>query len=134
MIENRLMELLKERGYQAALTPRTHVNQPDWNICYNDRHGIAVVIFANSPIEEQKWMDDDVIQVEVIAPPLVRSVDGMIFQEWMDKVDEHFHAHYGMSHNDFEDYNWFDEFDNEVSPDDSFEEWRCMNESNVLGG
>jgi hypothetical protein len=39
-----------------------------------------------------------------------------------------------MIHSDFEDYNWFDEFDNDVSPGDAFDEWKCMNDTGTLGG
>ena len=43
-------------------------------------------------------------------------------------LDKIFNAQYKMNHDDFDDYNWFDEYDNDVTPDDAFYEWKCITE------
>lgn len=84
----------------------------------------------DSPYYSPYWNDDGLY----FKPDAI--IDNLLspFQTWMKELDEFFMAHFGMPHSDFEDYNWFDEFDNDCSAEDSFEEWRCMNEAGTLGG
>ena len=59
--------------------------------------------------------------------------DGDSFEAWKKDLDDLFLAAYGMSSDDFEDYNWFDEWDNDVETADSFEEWKLLTDAGVLG-
>ena len=49
----------------------------------------------------------------------------MTFEELLEALDKLFIEKFGVGHETFDDYNWDDEFDSEVPPDDAFEEW-CL--------
>ena len=85
----------------------------------------------DSPYYDPYWNDEGLyFKKKSINPDDVAEIG---FQGWMTKLDRLFIAKYGLTHNDFEDYNWFDEYDSEVSPEDAFDEWCCMLESGVIG-
>lgn len=47
------------------------------------------------------------------------------FDVWMSELDRLMFNAFRKFHVDFEDYNWYDEFDNDVTPEDAFEEWKA---------
>lgn len=59
--------------------------------------------------------------------------DGDSFEVWKKELDDLFMAAYGFGHGDFEDYNWFDEWDNDVDVADSFEEWKLLTDAGTIG-
>lgn len=133
MIEDNLMKLLAERGYQAVLTPRSEGrveeqegNLPDWNICFYDKNGEMEIIYPTSRVESQQWLLDDVVPV----------LNEFGLKDFLSEIDRMMLADFGMTHNDFEDYNWDDEFESEVEPADAYEEWKIHTEGGtraVLG-
>lgn len=52
----------------------------------------------------------------------------MSFRAWMRLLDRIFNRQYQMNHDDFDEYNWFDEWENDVTPDDAFCEWKAHTE------
>ncbi len=54
------------------------------------------------------------------------------FQAWKDELDELFINHFGLCHDDFEDYNWSDEYNSEVPPEDAFDEWKIHTENGTI--
>jgi hypothetical protein len=57
---------------------------------------------------------------------MIASSDG--YTAFLNEIDSYLMANFGMTHRDFEDYNWKDEFDSEVPAEDAFEEWRIHTE------
>lgn len=53
----------------------------------------------------------------------------MNFNTWLNEVNKLAIADVGRPVDDYEDYNWFDEFDNDVDPDDAYDEWKSHTES-----
>ena len=51
------------------------------------------------------------------------------FDVWMSKLDSLMFEEFHKYHVDFDDYNWFDEFDNDVDPEDAFDEWKAHTEN-----
>ena len=56
----------------------------------------------------------------------------MTFQQWLKELDTHFTRHFGLGHDDFPDYLWYDEYEADCDPLDSFEEWRLQTEDGSL--
>ena len=46
--------------------------------------------------------------------------------EWIKELDKIFIKTFGMNYDDFEDYDWKAEWEAEISPEESFEEWRYL--------
>jgi hypothetical protein len=84
----------------------------------------------DSPYYDPYWNVDGIYLKKIVD----RSACGtsLEFNRWMEKLDMMFIATYGLNHSDFEDYNWFDEYSNDVSPEDAFHEWKCMVESGEI--
>ena len=133
MIEDRLMKLLAERGYNASLVARSEGtieeqegNLPDWHITFYDKNGELEIIYPTSRVESQQWLLDDVVPV----------LNEFGLKDFLSEIDRMMMADMGMTHSDFEDYNWNDEFDSEVEPADAYEEWKLMTDGGtraVLG-
>lgn len=47
----------------------------------------------------------------------------MCFEEWMNRVDWHFFMQFGLGSQDFEDWNWYDLFEDELTPKEAFEDF-----------
>ena len=48
------------------------------------------------------------------------------FDVWMSKLDTLIFSEFGKYHNDFTDYNWYDEYENDVEPEEAFDEWKLI--------
>lgn len=128
-IEERLIQLLLERGFTPTLHPRDklvteRVGIADWTVTFRDRNNEIHVMTALTPVSELWWLEESIGDEAPKTP----------FESWQRELDGFFQAEYGQNHSDFEDYNWFDEFENDVSPGDAFEEWKCLTDSDTLGG
>jgi len=123
MIEDRLMVMLKERGLQAVLNPRSPgIDPPNWCICFSNEFGVNQVMIYSSKLEDQHWLDLPVIEVPQDAPKARH------LSEFLKEIDRLMMEDMGMTHGDCEDYNWVDEFDSEVDPEDAYEEWKIHTE------
>jgi hypothetical protein len=63
----------------------------------------------------------------------MNKADGMSFEDWKRELNRHFNSAFGLGMDDFPDYNWFDEWDNDCDPEDSFYEWKCMTDAGIIG-
>ena len=59
----------------------------------------------------------------------VKFLNEVSLSDWLKELDKFFMCFFGVKHSDFEDYNWDDEYDSEVSPQDAFEEWKSHTEN-----
>jgi hypothetical protein len=122
-IEERLVQLLIERGFTPTLHRRTK-ELPNWTVTFRDANELINVITPVTKVDELWWLCESIGDEAPKTP----------FESWQRELDGFFQSEYGQNHSDFEDYNWFDEFDNDVSPGDAFEEWKCLTDSGTLGG
>ena len=127
-IEDRLVQLLQERGFTPTLHPRDpviteSVGIPNWTVTFRSGDQSMNVITALTPVMELWWLEHSIGEE---APKTQ-------FEAWMNHVSELFMAEFGMGPDDFEDYDWWAEYDGENTPRDSFEEWKLLNQTD-LGG
>lgn len=120
-MEERLCEMLWERKINRDLN---YAPDGSWCIFYypDPESEDYKCIFPTSLICEQDWMELPVLEVEEVA---------MTFEVWMRELEKLFVGNLGLSHNDFESYDWKAEFEGEHTPEDSFEEWKLLTESGV---
>lgn len=50
------------------------------------------------------------------------------YDVWLSELDNCFNQEFAALHSDFPEYNWFDEFDNDVDAVEAFEEWKLLTE------
>lgn len=113
-IEHTLLDLLKERGFTANIA-----RGPSgfWVITYHsDASRELYNIKHNDPVGDQWWMGEEIGDKAPKTP----------FDAWCLEIDKLMAKEYGMGMNDFEDYNWWDEFKDEVPARESFEEWKLI--------
>lgn len=122
-IEQRLIDLLKERGFIPTLHEANN-HLADWSITFRDGTGVINVITRSTNVEELWWLMEELGDRAPKTP----------FEAWLAELDRHFIAKYGMSHTDFEDYDWWGEFESEVSPFEAFTEWKLHVQGSELGG
>lgn len=128
-IEERLIQLLIERGFTPTLHPRDpaiteSVGIPNWTVTFRGGDSQMNVITALTPVMELWWLEDSIGEEAPKTP----------FEAWMRRVNDLFMAEFGLGADDFEDYDWRAEYDGENSPRDSFEEWKLLNNHTDLGG
>lgn len=119
-IQDRLMELLKERSFSPVFSPADE--SINWQITFYDKVGRLNIINSFTPVVNLWWLIEET--EEKVSP----------FEAWLVELDTFFSAEFAMSHNTFEDYNWLGEFESLVSPQDAFDEWKNFNDSSTLGG
>lgn len=51
--------------------------------------------------------------------------EGQTFEQWYAALNTLFARQFGLGVDDFPDYMWWDEFDADNTPEDSFQEW-CL--------
>ena len=50
------------------------------------------------------------------------------YKIWLEELDKIFLREFFQPRRNFDDYNWFDEYDNDVSAEDAFAEWDAHTE------
>lgn len=124
-IVERLSALLTETGLEHKVHHSGGTMEKaftdTWEICFVE-DGVKNTITPETRISELFWLDHDY------------TVPAKGFGKWMSDLNEIFHRYYGCTSSNFEDHNWFDEYENDVSPGDAFAEWKSMNDAGILGG
>ena len=111
-IPHRLSELLRERGYEPKIARGAN---GFWLIDFDDKRGNPHCITPTSLIADQWWMIDETNEDS--------------YSGFLREIDRRMMMDLGMTTSDAEEYNWKDEFDSEVEPDDAYEEWKCHTEN-----
>lgn len=123
-IKARLVEMLTERKIKHHLMDTPANKLVPWVIQYKFDNGDGLgswkLIMPNSPISEQDWMEAPIVDGD--------NVEFISFEAWISAVDKLFVEEFGMESICFEDYNWRDEYESEVTPEASFAEWKAYNE------
>ena len=123
-IKARLLVMLTERKIKHHLVEGDPSKKVPWLIQYKfdegDGLGSWKTIMPSSLICDQNWM----------LEPVIVKIDenALSFDEWLRAVDKLFLANLGMGSEAFEDYNWRDEYESEVTPEDAYLEWTKYNE------
>lgn len=52
--------------------------------------------------------------------------EGQTYEQWYALLDKCFTRQFGLGVDDFPDYMWFDEFESDCTPEDSFLEWMAQ--------
>ena len=60
------------------------------------------------------------------------NAEGQTFEQWLSLLDNHFTRIFLLSHDDFEDYDWWSEFNSNNTPEESFDEWYSQNVSELV--
>ena len=92
----------------------------------------------NAPYYDPYWNDDGFYfklkdgmgNDESYSPPADSDngfIASMSYVDWLKKLDVCFFVD-GLNRHDLEDYNWKDEYDSEVPPDEAYEEWSAHTE------
>ena len=123
-IENRLCQLLIEREFAPKLKPRSTPEAQDWEIVFYDNDMDIHVIHSTTPVAKLWWLEESIGEAAPKTP----------FDAWLQDLDRLFMAEYGLSHDDFDDYDWHSEFDSKIPPKEAFDEWQLLNEGSTLGG
>ena len=84
----------------------------------------------DSPYYHPYWNEEGVYFKQVFE----HNGTKVSFEDWLVQLDRLFVAKFGLTHNDFEDYDWHGEFDGENTPVEAFEEWQLIQEGATLGG
>lgn len=116
-IEDRLVLLLVERGYNVSIHPRSRPAAQDWEIKFIDNHGTHHLIEPHTQVQNLWWLVEP--DGKAAKTP---------FESWLKELDGFFMEAYGLSHTDFEDWDWYAEFDSDNSPLDAFREWQAINQ------
>lgn len=55
------------------------------------------------------------------------------FKEWKMVLDVIFCSHIGLLSDDVKDYNWWNEYESNLNPMESFEEWKLLSKYTDFG-
>jgi len=125
-IQTRLIEMLTERGIRSEFV--VHIKGPKiWSIFYyNNPDDVDdyKTINHDSLVSDQDWMELPILSGE-------EATQAIGYERWLKDLDMIFNEAFGAGHECFDDYNWWDEYESEHSPEDAFEEWKLQQPSNL---